>query len=208
MVAGAHRGGSEEASGEEANKRSDEMNTTEFLTMAKALRSAVADAESNLMQFLYDGESKSEVWAPSGKTYLEFIGSHNLCKVERFLAWKRVRGAHGAGAVAGLGVEGVVAAGALKTKAEQAEVLARVRQFEKVNGTAVSEQSAGKFASDAKIRSLGLSGHTKGYLQLIRENGILREKLKAAEQTIAALRAELRDLKPAKKVRGAARATA
>jgi hypothetical protein len=172
--------------------------TTEaFVSMARELRRLADEAEDRLFVFLCEGEVHEEIWRPSGLSYLEFIGRANLCRVERFVAYKRIHDGHGADAIAGIGVHGVVAAGSLKTPGEQREVIERVRSWEKTNGTAISAQSAERIARDTKLVELGRH-RSKGYTEIVRENEMLREKLRVAEQTIAALRIELRAAKGAK----------
>ena len=180
-----------------------------FVAEARRLRRAADDAEEKLLTFLYEFETKHrEVWAPAGKTFVELITEANIIKaVPRYVAWKRVREGLGEGGIAGVGTNGVVAAGSLKTAGEQKEALDRMRAHEKVNETSISEQSAERIARETKLLHIG-HARSKGYAELMRENESLRAKLRAAEQTIVALRAELAASKKGKRSASNARASA
>ena len=166
------------------------MNTQEFLAEARKLRQDADAADGKLMLFLYEGEKSPQIWSDTGMTFVEFIEGAHICKATRYLAWKRTRETLGEKGIAGVGVEAVIAAGGLKSSAEQTEVIQRAKQFEKINETSISEQTAARYAGDAKIRALPSSHRTKSYSELLRENEVLKEKLRAAEQTIALLRSE------------------
>jgi len=172
------------------------MMREEFLRRARELRAEADAAEQRLLEFLYEGERQRDIWADTGKTYPEFIESANLCKAVRYLAYKRVREGLGAEAVANVGAHAVVAAGALSNPKDQKEVLDRARLWEKSNGTAISEQSARRIASEAKVRSVMLHTRAKGYAELAEENERLKAENERLAQENAMLRAELKKLRP------------
>ena len=169
------------------------MTLDEFVTEARRLRADADHAEDALMRFLLGAEADPRIIEGCGVSFVELLKREHIVDPTRFARWKRV--ALGLGdAASGVGVEALVAAGALADERAQRNVLARARLFEASNGTTISAQSAQRLVAEEKVREIG-ARHPGGYRDLAAENARLREKLAAAEQTIVALRAELRALK-------------
>jgi len=171
------------------------MTRAEFIAEAKALRAAADEAEERYLEFLYQMESKPEIWRDGGRSYIEVLEHDVGCAAIRYARYKRVREALGIEALRGAGVHGIIAAGALRTQTAQRELLDRARHFQETNGTPPSERSAQDLLREQKLREAVVTTRNSSYAVLVEQCEKLRARVKELESQNAALRAEIRTLK-------------
>jgi hypothetical protein len=174
----------------------DAMTGEQAVSWLRQLRLEHDEAGRRFMEAAYAIEQRPVLWQATGRTFPEFLEANNICKAVRYLGYKRVRENLGAEEIAGVGVEAVVAAGSLKSHEAQRDLIGQAKNFEKTNGTSISEQTARKMSQEAKIREASSSGrHAKGYLDLVRENEQLRADMAELRNERDSLAAELRIVK-------------
>lgn len=180
------------------------MTPEEFIAEAKRLRSLADHAEIDFLEFLYEAEAQPNLWEGAGLDFASFVERQNLCKAIRYLAYRRVREAHGLTAVRGVGVHALIAAAKLKAPEQQRAALDECRRWEATNDTVISEQSAERIIRDVRVRDAGIEMKHKSYTTLAEENKRLRAENEELKQTCQLLRAELKSLKTPKKDKGKA----
>lgn len=173
-----------------------ELTYEEFIAHALELRSRIADAEREFLEWLLLAETQARhLWEGSGKTFQQWLEGENLCKGSRYDAYKRVRNTLGSEAVKSVGIEGIMAAGRKGSTPEmQREVIAQSKEFERTNQTAISEQTAGDFAREVRARMAGRRS-SKSYATLLRDFERAEKEIERFKVKVVALEAELRKWK-------------
>lgn len=170
----------------------------EFAGEVRRLIAAERATEAERYEALMLGEARSDLWASSGHTYPKLIEVSGLGEAARYAGYKRARERLGIEDIREIGVAAAIVASRLPTDEQCREVIAESRAFVEANAYAPPERTARTFARSVAARAAG--AETAGtphrsYEALLAEVKVLRVRCAEHEQTIAALRAELKAIR-------------
>lgn len=170
----------------------------EFVVQVRLLIAAERATEAERYEALMIGEARHELWASSGHTYPKLIEVSGLGEAARYVGYKRARERMSIEQIREIGVAAAIVAARLPTDEQCREVIAESRAFVDANSYAPPERTARTFARSVAARAAG--AETAGtphrsYEALLAEVKVLRSRCAEQEQTIAALRAEIKTLR-------------